>query len=407
MLGSIIVILTQFFDPFLQQAVVYPDRLVPSEVSPIIVRTDRYEARSLEGLPIPSIIDLSMKAAIYRGVFNMRDRAEQDLVHTCPTGNCTWSSFTTLAACNRCDDITNKIEKVCDNNESCVLSLPNGPMLSGYGDQINSSITNISSSLKEIQPSIFKFSSLKSQKVDGSDHASAMECAMWYCVNTYTATVVDGVLTEDILSSWRNDSATPSLSSDLIYHPPISSTNSTTNFSDFRVAHLAATSMNNFVSRLFTGSGEVNSSGSMFTSDTIQALYGTDNLTALIDHLAIAITNNIRQQNDSVSSSNWRGTAWTSQTYVHVRWGWIAFPVILVVLSSALLLGTITETKYRDVMVWKSDNLALLFHGRGLELDSLDDTPVNKLSEMTEKAKEIRVELTQGPSKAWNFVERL
>lgn len=401
-----IIILTQLFDPFLQQVVVYPNRLVPSDISPIIVRTDRYEARSLEGLPLPSIVDLSMKAAIYKGVFNVQHSAEQDLVYTCPTGNCTWSPFISLAVCNKCLDITDEIKKNCDETGNCILSLTNGPMLFGYGDQINTSVTNISSSLNKIQPSVVKFSSLRSKKADKSAYATAMQCAMWYCVNTYTATVVDGMLRQGRLSSWRNDSALPSQSSDLIYHFPTSFTNTTANSSVFRVTHLAAKSMNKFMSELFTGSGGVNGSGSTFTSDIIQALYTTDALPELIDNLAISMTNNIRQQNESVSSPEWRGTAWESQTYVHVRWAWFAFPTALVVLSLALLVGTIIETRYREVLIWKSNNLALLFHGRGLELDSLDETPVNKLSQMTEKAKGINVELMQVSSQAWNFVQK-
>ena len=379
---------------------------MPSDAIPIVVRTDKYEARSLEGLPLPSIVDLSMKAAIYKGVFNLRDSAEHDLVHTCPTGNCTWSPFNSLAVCSKCDNITNEIKRNCNSDGACVVSLPEGPMLFGYGAQINSSVTNISSSLMEIQPSVFKFSSLRSDNVNESGHASAMECTMWYCINTYTATVVDGVMREEIHASWRNDSAMISHSADLIYRPPISSSYSTANSSWFAVTHLAATSINDFMSGLFTGSGMIDDSRAAFTSDTIQALYTTNNITALMDNLAISMTNNIRQQNDSVSSPEWEGTAWTSQTYVHVRWGWFAFPVTLIVLSSALLFGTIIETWYRNVMVWKSNNLALLFHGRGLDLDSQDLPGVNRLSEMTAVAREIRVELVQGPSKAWNFVQK-
>ncbi len=405
-MGSVVIILTQFFDPFLQQVVIYPNRLVPSDISPIIVRTDRYEARSLEGLPLPSIVDLSMKAAIYKGLFNVRDSTEHDAVYTCPTGNCTWSTFTSLAVCNKCLNITDEILNDCDETGKCILSLPNGPMLSGYGSQINTSVTNISSSLNKIQPSVIKFSSLRSKKVDNSVYAAAMECAMWYCVNTYTATVIDGMLKQDQLSSWRNDSALPSQTSDLIYHLPTSFANTTANSSVFRVTHLAAKSMNRFMSDLFTGSGGVNVSGSAFTSDIIQALYTTDTLPELIDNLAISMSNNIRQQNANVSSPEWRGTAWKSQTYVHVRWAWFAFPAGLVVLSLALLVGTIIETKYREVMIWKSNNLALLFHGRGLELDSLDEMPVNKISQMTEKAKGISVELMQVSSQTWKFVQK-
>ena len=59
--GSIIVAMMLLFDPFLQQIVVYPDRLVASNHVATIVRAQRYQARSHEGLPLPSVVDLSMK----------------------------------------------------------------------------------------------------------------------------------------------------------------------------------------------------------------------------------------------------------------------------------------------------------------------------------------------------------
>lgn len=64
-LGATITVLMLLFDPFLQQVVVYPDRLVPSEKASTIVRAQRYQAYSDEGLPLPSIVDMSMKVGIY------------------------------------------------------------------------------------------------------------------------------------------------------------------------------------------------------------------------------------------------------------------------------------------------------------------------------------------------------
>ena len=59
--GSIIITMMLLFDPFLQQVVVYPDRLVASDRAATIVRAQRYQARSYEGLPLPSVVDVSMK----------------------------------------------------------------------------------------------------------------------------------------------------------------------------------------------------------------------------------------------------------------------------------------------------------------------------------------------------------
>lgn len=61
------------FDPFLQQVVVYPDRLVASDKVATIVRAQRYQARSYEGLPLPSVVDISMKVISEVRHFDHRD----------------------------------------------------------------------------------------------------------------------------------------------------------------------------------------------------------------------------------------------------------------------------------------------------------------------------------------------
>lgn len=60
-IGAGIVVLMLLFDPFLQQVVVYPDRLVTADKASTIARAQRYDAHSYEGLPLPSVLDLSMK----------------------------------------------------------------------------------------------------------------------------------------------------------------------------------------------------------------------------------------------------------------------------------------------------------------------------------------------------------
>ncbi len=398
-------IMVLLFDPFLQQVVVYPSRPSPARETAIVVRAERYGARSYEGLPLPSVVDLSMKAAIYNGVFAIGNDAERGIDHTCSTGNCTWPNFSSLAVCNKCENITSLVEKDCNNTGCHMLSLPNGPTLSGLGGQINSSVTNISTSLNEIQASVFKFSTLVSKRVNVPKDAFAIECALWYCVQTYATSVRDSVISQNVLSSWRNDSATLAQRSDLMYNVSASGLNNGTNNSSFRVAFLAAEALNSFMSETFTGSGGLNHSGAAFSSDVQQALYNTQSISARIDNLAVSMTNNIRQQNDSMTGPA-RGTTWKAETYVHVRWVWFFYPVAVAVLAVIFLTGSIIETAYRDILVWKASNLALLFHGQDLDLTNPPVVKVNKLSRMTEMAKDIKIELTQTLEKDWKLVQR-
>lgn len=64
------------------------------------------------------------------------------------------------------------------------------------------------------------------------------------------------------------------------------------------------------------------------------------------------------------------------------------------------------ESRNRDILIWKSSNLALLLQGQGLELSKRDQLPVNTLSEMSEMAKDIEIELIQMSDESWKLVQR-
>ena len=287
------------------------------------------------------------------------------------------------------------------------MSLPGGPTLTGFGGQINSSVTDISSNLAGIEASVVQFSSLLSKRKNDYDDAFAWECALFYCINTYSASITDGVIEQRITQTWRNNSATHSQDPDLIYSPPKSVINVTADASTFKVSSLAARAMNSFMSETFTGSGGINVSGtgSAFSSDVIHALYDTKDYSKRIENLAISMTNNIRQQNDS-GSSPFSGLAFKTETYVKVRWAWFAYPTTVVALSLLYLIGTITETTYRDVLIWKSSNLAMLFHGQSLKLEHADRVLVGTLSEMSKKAGDVKVELVREMDEEWKLVQR-
>lgn len=54
------------------------------------------------------------------------------------------------------------------------------------------------------------------------------------------------------------------------------------------------------------------------------------------------------------------GTAWREEVYVNVRWGWLAFLAVELVLAGAFILATIIATRALAVPVLKSSVLAAL-----------------------------------------------
>jgi hypothetical protein len=64
-----------------------------------------------------------------------------------------------------------------------------------------------------------------------------------------------------------------------------------------------------------------------------------------MDRLATALTNRLR---GSTSSEKFFGSAYTIETYVHVKWEWLAFPFALLLLTLVFLVATMIKTTQRD-----------------------------------------------------------
>ena len=320
--------------------------------------------------------------------------------------SCIFGSFASLAVCSTCANITSSVEKTWDGTGRYELSLPNGPHISGIGGQINTSVTDISASLRSIEASVVQFSALYSRQVNNSDDALAWECALYYCISNYNVSVRDGSFLQTVQETWRNDSATYMQSGDLIYDPPESVINITADRSEFSVQNLAAKALNSFMTDTFTGSGRVKSpTDSAFSSDVIHALYEANDIPVRINNLAVSMSNNIRQQKDS-GSNPFTGTPYRSETFIHVRWAWFSYPIALFIMFILCLFATIRQTSHSQVNAWKSSNLALLFHGQSLDLNDRDHSPINTLSQMVQRTSVLKAELVQTESGVWRLVTR-
>jgi hypothetical protein len=95
-----------------------------------------------------------------------------------------------------------------------------------------------------------------------------------------------------------------------------------------------------------------------------------------------------------------RGYVVETDTCIEVRWGWITFPITLVVLVLAFLATTIWPTRKsrrptRQTGAWKSSSLAVLFGGLD-EKERRSCGVMEKKSEMNSCASELRVSLRPG-----------
>lgn len=162
-----------------------------------------------------------------------------DTIANCPTGNCSWNPYQSLAVCYQCVNISDliQIKDFCfyENTQTCAAYLKNGLAID-FGSRFNTSAnivmntTSTSALLRigDVGQSLINFTkvfhdaaSSINQKgcyyrepsyiaqcvQDIKDTTTATECSLYWCVNHYAATYESRSLNETVMSSWWSGSS--------------------------------------------------------------------------------------------------------------------------------------------------------------------------------------------------------
>jgi hypothetical protein len=97
--------------------------------------------------------------------------------------------------------------------------------------------------------------------------------------------------------------------------------------------------------------------GGPWSSSAQQAVDGTNNFTQIVEGVATALTGRFQ----TLSNSSVEGQVLQTLTFVDVRWGWILYPLVLVLMGMGTLLATVLQTKRAGFAVWKASTMPLLF----------------------------------------------
>src|ERR1700744_173469 len=160
---------------------------------------------------------LPMRAAIYNAMLGFSVGTPlAEVPYNCPTGNCTWPPFRTLAICNSaCANITNLTAVVARDGYSVTWGLPpafNNLTLKGYFNStthpyrfMNS--TSVMHGNPDHNPPylpVLDMAILKSAPLNQTV-AHALSCQLDYCVRVVQSSVRSGILQENftrVESSW-------------------------------------------------------------------------------------------------------------------------------------------------------------------------------------------------------------
>ena len=243
----------------------------------------------------------------------------------------------------------------------------------------------------------------------------ARQCTLQYCLQTFNSTVVNGKLQENITSTTLNTTIV-NISGSKSDIPVIlqAADNST-----YLVGEGAMLGIRSWFRDLFaSGSASRNSSSTnttrtdntvvvnltvgissgttYFDSDIVQTFYwdyyeypaGID---LAMSSLATAMTVAFRSFKGAVPVP---GQAFSFESYVHVRWAWLALPIVVVLLTGMFLAAAILRSRQSKTKLWKSSALAMLFHGLDHETREQFARQGN-LNDQKRQARGVRVRLDE------------
>jgi hypothetical protein len=247
-----VTVLALAVDPFTQQLVQYEQKL---KISPnnftTIVKAHRFSQGttlvSWEGLmAMTAMADYSVQAGILNALLQPYDALVQQTAFACPTGNCTWDTYESLAVCSTCTNLSSRVSSYTETSylyselvkrqltadfkleNATTLQLTNGHYINnmdgapyympiGHSSDLDRPIQSVfmttfgtgnasrTNSFQNSNSLLWAMSFLKMQAPPNGTTASkgwpdvpveAIECGLLYCVNQYTSSVRDGTLYE-------------------------------------------------------------------------------------------------------------------------------------------------------------------------------------------------------------------
>ena len=398
-LGSLGVLLSAAalaMEPLAQQSISYPLRDLPSPAA-FIPRSQFFHSGGGTAF-LNDARDMKMRGAIVGGLYN------QDLINaaitssmSCLTGNCTFPAYSSMAVCSQCVNTTHLLTPVenvptscCTNplsTDSCVCQLPNGnSMQQRRTEGMNVTMAALNTAdLDHISPRLANISSIFTNGDTGAPLLAA-DCTLYLCVQAFSGTITEGVLHENITATYTPDFE-PS-GSDYSFSVPQSmlGPNESTNFTTYDAKTM-------YLSIWLPSYLEGNANN----LDSVRAMYFTTiarnngSLPTTIANLATSMTNDIRTKGYGVN-----GTAWQTETYVHVTWFWLIFPFGLQVLALVFFVATVTMSARAGLPVWRTSVLPILYNWEGRTLASRAELEVRDKPVPSSREAEVNPDLSVG-----------
>ena len=375
-----------------------------------------------------------------------------DVVPNCPTNDCAFPIFGSLAVCSACMDISHKLNRSCftktiskpdsavNNVAHCTFSLPNGLQINQT--TMADDTLAMSAMLPTTEPyneagSILQRTVLNASTSFGNVSADARQCSLSWCIKTYDSKTVNGSLLERALHSragWEW------LSTDYD-HTEIGQYTIETSFQNGRNVSAYAVGADTSIKIIKRMLYKLTFSNSKYlkvestdTDDssrlwkdkisnftgrdirTVAYLRDTIKITRLFgfeevfSKMAKALTTYVRNKGSTDQREMYEpdsrhvianlvpiepvnGTAYISKVYIEIRWPSLIFLASLLACTILFLTLTIHKSSKYKTAGWKSEPLALTYHG--LEASKEDFQRLDRVGDRRRQGKRTRVQLQE------------
>jgi hypothetical protein len=388
-IGSIVILLSLASDAFLQQSVSFHLRVHPQSKSiasiPYAQHFNLYD--SLAGPPYTT---QPLIAAVYDGVFSRNlTRSASSVTPYCPTGNCTFPEYASLAVCSNCHNVSTFLRVTHEPDQISGISkysLPNGHSLTGESTTFGYLSINASTGPSTLRSNHLELNSDGLSKyqspgtitnvsvITGGDPSepwsyTAWDCVLAFCAKSYKASqslsyfnetpldVFEGLLSPTSSLNRAGDLETFFFDVPSTYLTTIGSRNRT-----FSVDTASLEALQDSLGTTLLGDTGRNEMGQFaFTNGIAQGFYnnGVKNVDTTFANIADALTNAMRVN----SQEHVQGTVLVVEPHISVQWWWLLYPIFMMVLGTAFFGLTMWQTQRSDVPSWRSSVLAVMEHG--------------------------------------------
>ncbi|KAF4968442.1 hypothetical protein FSARC_4136 [Fusarium sarcochroum] len=456
-IGAIVTIAATAIGPFFQQIVHYETRAVvdPNQQARTTAAYQWGQSARPDSIS-PTYPDTphDIQVAVRIGLLSSHLSSPPNPLYSCPSGNCTWETFSTPAVSTQCEDITSHVRLNCsktlavgfqEEKESCNMVADKDKMLQPLlQDSRPGTVFSIRPDyVRDVLPAIRPYTNktgflamvqwVKAHSVDRQEYIKpsttfeAVRCGFYFSIRHINATVSEGVYSEELLGEHTSAKILNStVSSDvtdmgfydpwdpftlgLEYRPPFPS-GSKDRKPVFVIPYAAFVRVLGaiFGYNILQGNVTTGASSALFGPEYTTMLYQASNTTRAMHYMAEYLTLSMRANASNAlqisrkksslidDESAVYGQVLVQQQYVIVRWNWLILPASILILTILFVTLAGIETRKGKVGIWHTSPLTLFFHAQpDSDMKSLLDSitaPLDTADAMQDAAAKLLIKI--------------